>query len=207
MVTIPRSGNPSFRHQYCLCHIRAGCSLQSHARAIRHSDPLLPTSCPPGAAVTIPRSGNPSFRRPRAARQELPGSVTIPRSGNPSFRLLCLQYSTGGGKRPAFARRYFLGAFLIGAERVFLAAILLGRLAERGEKLRSGGLSHLPLANRSRGAPLLFFMVSDEYDDIWFSSPRQLLYRSLSSLLQHAILDPSYRYYRCQRPIFEKREV
>src|SRR5581483_3826340 len=62
--------------------------LQSHARAIRHSDPGIVTCCHHiNQIVTIPRTGNPSFRPRRLLRwQAAVRHVTIPRTGNPSFR-------------------------------------------------------------------------------------------------------------------------
>src|SRR5581483_6810170 len=39
-------------------------AVQSHARAIRHSDDCGGAGGEAGKAVTIPRSGNPSFRQP-----------------------------------------------------------------------------------------------------------------------------------------------
>src|SRR5581483_5606462 len=136
IVTIPRSGNPSFRRllpaslerlESCynptlgqsviptpsyFSHTKGPGVLQSHARAIRHSDlvaspgksaaiagynPTLGQSVIPTTtsiatrnqrmAVTIPRSGNPSFRQNGVAHTTgETEEVTIPRSGNPSFR-------------------------------------------------------------------------------------------------------------------------
>src|SRR5581483_3096110 len=85
--------------------------LQSHARAIHHSDRISLSLTKCFTSVTIPRSGNPSFRplckiplawtrygyNPTLGQSIIPtrykiheensqSAVTIPRSGNPSFR-------------------------------------------------------------------------------------------------------------------------
>src|SRR5581483_4839639 len=115
IVTIPRTGNPSFRLLQPSFFRRCGdCYnpthgqsviptpativlsamrrlLQSHARAIRHSDSCNHRSFGDAEIVTIPRTGNPSFRRTGGKnRLRRPCMVTIPRSGNPSFRLLAV---------------------------------------------------------------------------------------------------------------------
>src|SRR5581483_7802425 len=75
-VTIPRSGNPSFRLVLEDGSAWSYEQLQSHARAIRHSDSSGRLLCCSTWIVTIPRSGNPSFRptwsdRPPAALASL----------------------------------------------------------------------------------------------------------------------------------------
>src|SRR5581483_10133642 len=86
IVTIPRTGNPSFRRdltslakgtvsRYNPTHgqsviptlfwqLKQGMVswLQSHARAIRHSDSWMVSGVAPAIQVTIPRTGNASFR-------------------------------------------------------------------------------------------------------------------------------------------------
>src|SRR5581483_10938653 len=113
-VTIPRSGNPSFRP---LCKIPLAWSLYGYNPTLGQS--IIPTGDKAKYVVsrlhvTIPRSGNPSFRpywyvsastygygyNPTLGQSiipTLPGGagqyerfrVTIPRSGNPSFRRSC----------------------------------------------------------------------------------------------------------------------
>src|SRR5581483_4020973 len=88
-VTIPRSGNPSFRRRALDGVLCCSQLLQSHARAIRHSDELdrPPEKIGNGSYnPTLGQSVIPTYPPlcPRGLRQCI---VTIPRSGNPSFRL------------------------------------------------------------------------------------------------------------------------
>src|SRR5581483_1682933 len=74
-VTIPRSGNPSFRQRIKLSTSFRVFMLQSHARAIHHSDLTGMLVLVLTGMVTIPRSGNPSFRPCLAALVNTSGFV------------------------------------------------------------------------------------------------------------------------------------
>src|SRR5581483_11980962 len=62
VVSNPPSGHSFFPRCHLLCVDEERLRLQSHARAIRHSDNWPCSSMKRPPAVTIPRSGNPSFR-------------------------------------------------------------------------------------------------------------------------------------------------